>query len=41
MASKMENYIKNANSNEEIRKLCPYNENLLHGIKESLSELKH
>ena len=41
MASKMENYITNANSNKEIRKLCFNNENLLEKLKESLNEPKH
>ena len=41
MASEMENYIKNANSNEEIRKLCSNNDYLLEGLKESLNEPKH
>ena len=41
MASEIENYIKNANSNEEITKLCANNENLLHGLKESLNKPKH
>ena len=41
MASKMENYITNVNSNKEIRKLCSNNENLLEKIKESLNEPKH
>ena len=41
MASEMENYIKNANSNEKVRKLCSNNENLLEGLKESLNEPKH
>ena len=41
MASEMENYIKNANSNKEIRKLCSNNKNLIEGLKESLNEPKH
>ena len=41
MASEMENYIKNANSDKEIRKLCCNSENLLHGLKESLNKPKH
>ena len=41
MASEIENYIKNANSNKEIRKLCSNNANLLEGLKEGLNEPKH
>ena len=41
MTSEMENYIKNANSNEEIRERCSNNENLLEGLKVSLNEPKH
>ena len=41
MASEMENYIKNANSNKEIRKLCSNIKNLLEELKESLKEPKH
>ena len=41
MASGLENYIKNANSNKEIRKLCSNSKNLLHGDKESLNKPKH
>ena len=41
MSSEMENYIKNANRNEQIKKICSNNENLSEGIKESLNELKN
>ena len=41
MASEIENYIKSAKSNKEIRKLCSNNENLLEGLKENLNEPKH
>ena len=41
MALEMENYIKNANGNKEIRKLCSNNKNLLEGLKESSNKLKH
>ena len=36
----MENYIKNANSNKGIRKLCSNNENLLEELKESFNKPK-
>ena len=41
VASEMDNYIKNANGNEGIRKLCSNNENILEGINERLNELKN
>ena len=41
MASEVENYINNVNSNKEIRKICSNNKYLLEGLKESLNEPKH
>ena len=41
MASEMDNYIKNANGNEGIRKLCSNNENILEEVNESLNELEN